>query len=80
MNRGIPMKTIKESDLKKIFDAYGLDEGIFDIFKKMRLRKNIDKIDNEIDSKIEKVKNPKQRDAIRQLQKALRKAHSLDAI
>ena len=51
------MKTSKASDLKKIFDAYGLDEGIFDILKKMRLRKNIDKIDNEIDSKIEKVKN-----------------------
>ena len=80
MNKGIPMKTIKESDLKKIFDAYGLDEGIFDIFKKMRLRKNIDKIDNEIDSKIEKVKNPQQKDAIRKLQQSFRKAHSLGVI
>ena len=70
------MKTIKESDLKKIFDAYGLDDGIFDIFKKMRLRKN----DNEIDSKIEKVKNPQQKDAIRKLQQSLRKAHSLGVI
>ena len=33
-NGVIAMAKIKESDLKKIFDSYGLDEGIFDLFNK----------------------------------------------
>lgn len=70
------MATIKESHLRKIFESYGLDEGIFDFFKKMRIRQ----IDKEIDSKIEKVKDPEQRAAMRKLQQTLRRAHAIGAI
>ena len=55
------MKSIKESQLKKIFESYGLNEGIFDIFKKIR----ISKLEKDVDDIIDKVKNPKEKEALR---------------
>ena len=64
------MKSIKESQLKKIFESYGLNEGIFDIFKKIR----ISKLEKDVDDIIDKVKNPKEKEALRNLSNAFRKA------
>ena len=64
------MKSIKESQLKKIFESYGLNEGIFDIFKKIR----ISKLEKNVDDIIDKVKNPKEKEALRNLSNAFRKA------
>jgi len=70
------MKRIKESELKQMFESFGLSEGIFDLFKKYK----ISKIDKEIDGIIDSAPNEKEKEALRNLSKALRKAHSIGAI
>jgi hypothetical protein len=35
------MAKIKESHLRKIFESYGLDEGIFDFFKKIKIGRKL---------------------------------------
>jgi len=70
------MKSIKESQLKSVFESFGLSEGIFDLFKKYK----ISKIDKEIDDIIDSAPSDKEKEALRNLSKALRKAHSIGAI
>ena len=67
------MKTIKESELKQMFESVGLSEGIFDLFKKYK----ISKIDKEIDGIIDSAPTEKEKEALRNLSKAFRKANSL---
>ena len=67
---GERMTTIKESQLKEIFEAFDLDEGIFDIFKKMR----ISKLEKEVDDIIKSAPTQKQKDALRNLSNAMRAA------
>ena len=67
------MKTMKESQLKSIFESFGLSEGIFDLFKKYK----ISKIDKEIEDIIDSAPTKKEKEALRDLSKAFRKANSL---
>lgn len=64
------MRKIKESELKEIFESFGLDEGIFDIFKKIRLSK----LYQDVDDIIDKAKTKKEKEALRNLSKAFRSA------
>lgn len=73
------MAKIKESDLKKIFDSYGLDEGIFDLFnkKRKRLKQRIKDIEKEIDDVINSAPTKKEKQQLRDLSNAFRKASDL---
>ena len=64
------MTTIKQSQLKEIFQAFDLDEGVFDIFKKIR----ISKLEKEVDDIIKSAPTKKQRDSLRNLSNAMRAA------
>ena len=64
------MAKIKESHLRKIFESYGLDEGIFDLFKKIK----IGKLEREIEDLINSRPTKEERDKLRNLSKAFRAA------
>ena len=64
------MAKIKESHLRKIFESYELDEGIFDFFKKIK----IDRLEREIDDLIKSRPTKEERDKLRALSNAIRRA------
>lgn len=64
------MATIKESHLRKIFESYGLDEGIFDFFKKIK----IGRLEREIEDLINSRPTKEEREKLRKLSKAFRDA------
>jgi hypothetical protein len=61
------MAKIKESHLRKIFESYGLDEGIFDFFKKIK----IGRLEREIEDLINSRPTKEQREKLRNLSKAI---------
>jgi hypothetical protein len=64
------MAKIKESHLRKIFESYGLDEGIFDFFKKIK----IGRLEREIEDLINSRPTKEERDKLRALSNAIRRA------
>jgi len=67
------MKTIKESQLKELFNEVGLDENIFDIFKrkKKKLKARVKGIESYVDDVIDSAPTDKQKDALIKLRAAL---------
>ena len=61
------MAKIKESHLRKIFESYGLDEGIFDFFKKIK----IGRLEREIEDLINSRPTKEEREKLRNLSKAI---------
>jgi hypothetical protein len=67
------MAKIKESHLRKIFESYGLDEGIFDFFKKIK----IGRLEREIEDLINSRPTKEEREKLRNLSKAISDAASV---
>ena len=66
------MKTIKESQLKELFEKFGLSEGLFDIFKKKTkgkvsksTKKKLAAIDSDIEDVINSAPTDEEREALR---------------
>lgn len=78
------MKTIKESQLKELFEKFGLSEGLFDIFKKKTkgkvsksTKKKLAAIDSDIEDVINSAPTDEEREALRDMADFLKGAKYL---